>query len=75
MDEQALRVAIAELLEVAQETLSDNDELESFAAYDSTAKLSLMVCLSDFAAKPLGMSDLEKMRTVGDVIRLVRDSS
>lgn len=75
MDEQALKAAVAEVLEVGADALSDNVELENFAAYDSTGKLSLMVCLSDFTPRPLSLVELQQLRTFGDIVALVKNGN
>jgi acyl carrier protein len=75
MDEHELRRSIAEILEVPPEELRDEDELDSFEMYDSTGRLSLMVCLSDFTGKPLELAALEQIRTFGDALALVKGVS
>lgn len=75
MDELALKNSIAEVLEVEPELLGYNAELESFDAYDSTGKLSLMVCLSEFTPRPLNLADLQKLRTFGDIVALVKNGN
>ncbi|MGD0294794.1 MAG: acyl carrier protein [Terracidiphilus sp.] len=75
MDEHELRKAVAEILEVAPEDLKEENELDSFESYDSTARLSLLVCLSDFIGKPLEPTALDQIRTYGDILTLVKGSS
>ena len=72
MDEQELKQAVAEILEISPEELREDAELDSFEAFDSTARLSLMVCLSDFAGVPMELGSLERIRTYGDVLALAR---
>jgi acyl carrier protein len=69
-DEHQLRIAVADILGVAPEDLTPTTELTSFEAFDSTAHLSLMVCLSDFSSHEFRLSDFRNVLTYGDVIRL-----
>ena len=75
MDELDLRRSVAEILEVLPEELGEEDQLDNFAMYDSTARLSLMVCLSDFTGEPMELAALRGIHTYGDVVKLVRSSS
>jgi acyl carrier protein len=70
MDAQNLKEMVAEILEVDPVELSEASELESFNAYDSVAKLSLMVGLSDFAGRPIMVPELTGLHTYGDVMKL-----
>lgn len=71
MDGQQLREMVAEILEADAAELQETSELESFAAYDSVARLTLMVGLSDFTGRPIMVPELMKLHTFGDVMRLV----
>ena len=71
MDEMELRSSVAEILEISPADLADNTELDSFAAYDSTARLSLMICLSDFSGRQFDLKALRDLKTYDDVRRLV----
>lgn len=75
MDEQNLKEMVAEILEVEFGQLQEASELESFNAYDSVAKLSLMVGLSDFAGRPVTVPELMELHTYGDVVKLARIGS
>jgi acyl carrier protein len=75
MDELEVRRSVAEILEVAPEELKKEDELDSFEMYDSTARLSLMVCLSDLTGQPVELAALQQLRTYGDVLALVKIGS
>lgn len=75
MDDEQLCVMVAEILEAQPEELNETSELESFAAYDSVAKLSLMVGLSDFTGRPVSVPELMELHTYGDIVRLVKGSS
>lgn len=75
MDETLLKAAVAEVLEVTPDALNDGAELEGFNAYDSTGKLSLMVCLSDFTSQPLSLMDLQQLRTYGDIVALIKNGN
>jgi acyl carrier protein len=75
MDEHELRISVAEILGVAPEELEEDAELNSFGNYDSTGRLSLIVCLSDSIGRPLELEALEKIRTYSDVLALVKGSS
>lgn len=70
MDGQELRETVAEILEADPAELSETIELQSFTAYDSVARLSLMVALSDFAGRPITVVELMELQTYADVIRL-----
>jgi acyl carrier protein len=75
MDEAEIRRSVAEILETEPGTLTEEKELDSFSAYDSTARLSLMVCLSDLSGCPFSLSALQDLRTYGDILRLMSKSS
>ena len=75
MNGQELREMVAEILETDANQLQETSELESFTTYDSVARLTLMVGLSDFTGKPVTIPELMKLHTYGDVISLVRSSS
>ena len=75
MDELEVRRSVAEILEVSPEELTEEADLESFGAYDSTARLSLMVCLSDLSGYPFELAALQRLITYGDILRLMRESS
>lgn len=72
MDGQDLRVTVAEILEAEPSELNETSELETFKAYDSVARLSLMVALSDFTGRPVTVPELLELHTYGDVLNLVR---
>jgi hypothetical protein len=72
MDENELRSAVAEVLEALPEQLDASVELSSFEAYDSIAKLSMMVCLSDFAGRPVTLEEMAGLATYGDIVKLIR---
>jgi acyl carrier protein len=75
MESQELRAAVAEILEAEPSELNEMSELEHFKAYDSVARLSLMVALSDFAGRPVTVPELMELHTYGDVMNLVRSCS
>ncbi len=75
MDELQLRRSVAEILEVSPDELNETAELDSFATYDSTASLSLMVCLSDLSGCNFELRTLQKLRTYGDIVRLMEQGS
>ena len=72
MNELELRQSVAEILEIAPEQLKEEDELESFGMYDSTARLSLMVCLSDLTGHAMELKTLQQLRTYGDIVAVAR---
>ena len=72
MDAQDLRSMVAEILEAEPSELHESSELENFKAYDSVAKLSLMVGLSDFTGRPVTIPELMELHTYGDVMRLAK---
>jgi len=75
MDELELRRSVAEILDASPDQLNPDVELESFAAYDSIARLSLIVCLSDLSGYPCELAALRKLRTYGDILALVGNGS
>ena len=74
MDEPGIQESVAEILGVTLEELTPDVELKTFATYDSTAQLSLIVCLSDFGFR-LEPNDLRKLRTYGDILKLINQGS
>jgi acyl carrier protein len=72
MDELEVRVMVAEILEAEPSELQETTELESFKNYDSVARLSLMVGLSDFTGRPVTVEELMELCTYGDVMRLAK---
>jgi acyl carrier protein len=75
MDELLIRESVAEILGVLPEELTAEVELESFVTYDSTAQLSLMVCLSDLSGQQFELAILQKLRTFDDILALMKESS
>jgi acyl carrier protein len=75
MNEFEIRSAVAEVLEVDPGELQTGTELESFPTYDSTARLSLMICLSDAAGRPIELCALQDLRTYGDILSLVEKTA
>ena len=72
MKVQELRdMVVAEILETDAIELLEARELGSFSAYDSVARLTLMVGLSDFTGRPVTVPELLKLHTFGDVMKLV----
>jgi acyl carrier protein len=71
MDELELKSSVAEILEISPADLATDTELESFAAYDSTARLSLMICLSDLSGRQFDLKSLRDLKTYGDILRLL----
>jgi acyl carrier protein len=74
-DDQELRDLVADIFEAKPEDFQESTELESFAAYDSVARLSFMVALSDFIGRPVMVAELMELRTYADVVGFVRISS
>ena len=72
MNEQDLREMVAVILETGPDELQESSDLESFATFDSVARLSLMVGLSDFTGRPVTVSELTELHTFGDVIKLAK---
>jgi acyl carrier protein len=66
---------VAEILGAEPSELQEASELESFEAYDSVARLSLMVGLSDFTGRPVTVPELMELHTYGDVIKLAKIGS
>ena len=75
MDELRIRESVAEVLEVLPEDLTEDVVLEDLLTYDSTTQLSLMVCLSDLSGREFELATLQKLRTFGDVLALMKESS
>lgn len=74
-DEQELRTMVAEIFETDPGDLQEASELESFAGYDSVARLSLMVALSDFIGRPVMVPELMELHTYADVVRFAKTGS
>jgi len=72
MDGQNLKELVAEILETEPGQLEESSELASFGAFDSVARLSLMVGLSDFTGRPVTVAELTELHTYGDVMKLAR---
>jgi acyl carrier protein len=70
MDERELRNIVAEILETEPEELREASKLEDFTSYDSVARLSLMVGLSDCTGRPVSVAELMELHTYGDVVKL-----
>jgi acyl carrier protein len=75
MDDCEVQSAVAEILEIAPEQLTEETELESFETYDSTARLTLMVALSDLSGREYSLAALQELRTFGDILALVKEST
>jgi acyl carrier protein len=75
MNDLEIRSSVAEILEIPPEQLTEGAELDGFASYDSTARLSLMVCLSDLSGCSFELAALQNLRTYGDVLALVKGGS
>ncbi len=73
MNEMKIRAAVAEALEICGDDLRPETELGSFPSYDSTARLSLMIGLSDVTGHPIELCALLKIRTYGDVVSLAEE--
>jgi acyl carrier protein len=70
MDERELRNLVGEILEAEPDTLQESSRLEDFSSYDSVARLSLMVGLSDYTGRPVTVTELMELHTYGDVVKL-----
>lgn len=75
MEAQDLQDMVAEILEAKPEDLQEWRELECFSAYDSVARLSLMVGLSDYIGRPVTVAEIMELHTYGDVMKLARIGS
>lgn len=72
MNEPSLRASVAEALDIPVDELGEDTELETLPTFDSTSRLSLMVCLSDFTGQPLELCSLRELRTYRDILNLVK---
>jgi len=70
MDEATIRAAVADILQIDPSELRRETLLESLDSYDSTARLSLMVCLSDLTGKTIEFGHLQRLRSFGDILDL-----
>jgi FkbH-like protein len=73
IDPSQLRTVVAEILDVPENKLTPETHLASFGSYDSTAQLSLMVCLSDLGNRQFGLDDIRKVVTYGDILTLTAE--
>ena len=63
-----VRDGVAEILFASPGDLTPGSELDSFPGYDSVAKLSLIVFLSNAAGRPFELTALQNLRTYGDIL-------
>lgn len=75
IDDEKLRQEIADILSVSPVDLTADTQLESFGTYDSTARLSLMICLSEFGSREIGLREIRELVTYGDVTRLINSDA
>lgn len=71
MSEPEIRLSIADVLQIDPSVLTDDTELESLPEFDSTARLVLMVCISDITGAPFELSDLERLKTYKDILDVI----
>jgi len=62
-----LQAVVAKILEVEPDELRAEVVLESIEAYDSVTVLSLMIRLDEAAGIKLEPSDVQRLRTYGDI--------
>jgi len=65
-----MNVEMADILEV--DLVADTDELESFVAWDSLAILSLLAFIDKKYNVQLFNSDLDNVKTLTDIKKLIR---
>lgn len=70
LSDTEIRNSVAEALEVEPDELQNDTELNNLPNYDSTARLTLMVCISDLTGKPFNFTALEDLKTYGDIVAL-----
>jgi acyl carrier protein len=64
--------AIAEIMLVNAEELTDSSKLVNFSGWDSVAAIRFMALVHEKCAIIVGGLDLEKATTVGDLIGLMK---
>lgn len=62
---------MAEILEVEENDLTLNTILDDNESWDSMAKLSLIVVVSDEFNKKLTSSEIKYFHTIGDIVKFV----
>ena len=67
MKRKDLQAVVAKILEVEPDELRAEVVLESIEAYDSVTVLSLMIRLDEAAGIKLEPSDVQRLRTYGDI--------
>ena len=68
MDKNKKIELLADLFEVENNEIVDNQELDSFAPWDSMSKLSLIVLMDDECGKKLTGEQIRSFKTIGDII-------
>lgn len=63
---------MAEILEVDETDLTLNTILDDKESWDSMAKLSLIVVVSDEFNKKLTSSEIKDFHTIGDIVKFVK---
>jgi acyl carrier protein len=70
--EDKLILELEEILELPNGTLQLNTHLNSLESWDSMAKLSLIVLLSDTYDKKTSNDDLKQFKTIQDIFNFIK---
>lgn len=62
---------LEEMLELEEESLTEDMVLDDIDEYDSMAKLSLIVLMEDEFDVKLSGDDIKAFETVGDIVKLM----
>lgn len=68
MSEREKLALLEDMLELEEGSLTAEVELKDISSYDSMAWLSLIVLFEDEIGKKLEGKDIERFRTVGDIL-------
>lgn len=71
MSEQEKIAILAECMDVDEEELSVEKKLDSFDEWDSVAALALMATMDEHFGKTIESSDIKKLITVNDVLKMM----
>lgn len=73
MDNKEMLTIIEESMDLEEGTLSLDDVLKDYDEWDSLAYLSLAAFCSSKCGKTIKVSDIKKMNTVADLLKLMEE--
>lgn len=68
MDKNKKIELLADLFEVENNEIVENQELDSFEPWDSMSKLSLIVLMDEECGKKLTGEQIRSFKTIGDIM-------